>query len=101
MPGSLRSSAPDRCTTRRLILIVDDEPSVRAMVSASLRVGGSRYQVVEAGTAAEAIARAESAQPDLVLLDVALPAPDGFWVCRMLKSGASTPHTPLLILNAL
>jgi CheY-like chemotaxis protein len=101
MTGSPPSSELDPADPRRLILIVDDEPTVRAMVNASIRVGGTRYRVIEAGTAAEALAQAEREQPDLVLLDVALPDHDGFWVCQALKAGSSTAHIPIVMLTAM
>jgi DNA-binding response OmpR family regulator len=101
MTGSPPSSEPDPADPRRLILIVDDEPSVRAMVNASIRVGATRYRVIEAATAAEALAQAEREQPDLVLLDVALPDHDGFWVCQALKTGSSTAHSPIVMLTAM
>ena len=87
--------------SRRLILVVDDEPSVRAMVLASIRVRGDRYRVIEAGNAREAIALADAHQPNLVLLDVALPDNDGFWVCRTLKAGPTTAHIPVVMLTAM
>jgi CheY-like chemotaxis protein len=86
---------------QRLILIVDDEPSVRAMVHASIRVRAERYRVVEAGTAAEAVELATVRQPDLVLLDVALPDHDGFWVCRTLKTAPATASIPVVMLTAM
>jgi CheY-like chemotaxis protein len=86
---------------QRLILIVDDEPSVRAMVHASIRVRAERYRVVEAATAAEAVEQATVCQPDLVLLDVALPDHDGFWVCRTLKTGSATASIPVVMLTAM
>jgi CheY-like chemotaxis protein len=101
MSDSNPSSGPDGADKRRLILIVDDEPSVRAMVHASIRVRGTRYGVVEAGNAAEAVTKAREHQPDLVLLDVALPDHDGFWVCRALKTGAETSHIPVVMLTAM
>jgi CheY-like chemotaxis protein len=84
-----------------LILVVDDEPSVRAMVLAAIRVRGPNYRVVEAGRAQEALVRAEQDQPDLVLLDVALPDHDGFWVCRSLKAAEATKHIPVVMLTAM
>jgi CheY-like chemotaxis protein len=101
MTASNPSSEPDDPLARRLILIVDDEPSIRAMVHASIDVQRTRYRVVEAGTAAEALAAAEREQPRLVLLDVALPDHDGFWVCRMLKNTPSTAHIPVIMLTAM
>jgi two-component system cell cycle response regulator len=99
--SSRSSSAADDGESRRLILIVDDEPSVRAMVHASIRVRGQRYSVVEAGNATEAVAQARQHQPDLVLLDVALPDHDGFWVCHTLKSDPATSHIPVIMLTAM
>ena len=101
MPGSPPSSEIDTPDKRRLILIVDDEPTVRAIVSASIRVSACRYRVLEAATAAEAVAQAQREQPDLVLLDVALPDHDGFWVCHALKSGSSTSHILVIMLTAM
>ena len=86
---------------RRRILVVDDEPSIRAMVHASLSIGGSRYEVIEAGDATEAVALARSQSPDLVLLDVMLPDHDGFWVCKTLKDDPPTAHIPVVMLTAM
>jgi DNA-binding response OmpR family regulator len=103
MTGSSPTSAPDpdQADGRRLILVVDDEPSVRAMVHASIRVKADRYRVVEAGNAADAVDQARQHRPDLVLLDVALPDHDGFWVCRTLKTDAKTAQIPVIMLTAM
>lgn len=98
--SSHTSETPDS-DGRHLILIVDDEPTVRAMVHASIRVKAARYRVVEAGNATDALAQAYEHRPDLVLLDVALPDHDGFWVCRQLKGDARTAGTPVLMLTAM
>jgi CheY-like chemotaxis protein len=71
------------------------------MVLASIRVQATRYRVVEAGTATEAVAQAREQHPNLVLLDVALPDHDGFWVCRTLKTGPGTSHIPVVMLTAM
>ena len=104
MSGSDHTSHADNddgVDGRRLILVVDDEPSVRAMVHASIRVRATRYRVVEAGNAADALAQAREHGPDLVLLDVALPDHDGFWVCRELKADRKTSHIPVIMLTAM
>jgi DNA-binding response OmpR family regulator len=98
MSGSSPSSEPD---CRRLILIVDDEPSVRAMVHASIRVKETRYRAIEAGNAADALVVARQQRPDVVLLDVALPDHDGFWVCRQLKSNAETSQILVIMVTAM
>jgi DNA-binding response OmpR family regulator len=95
------SSATSESDRRPLILVVDDEPSVRAMVLAAIRVRGPNYGVVEAGRAEEALIRAREDQPDLVLLDVALPDHDGFWVCRQLKAAVETGRIPVVMLTAM
>lgn len=71
------------------------------MVLASIRVRAQQYRVLEAGSGTEAIAQAEAHQPDLVLLDVALPDHDGFWVCHELKNGVRTAHIPVIMLTAM
>jgi two-component system alkaline phosphatase synthesis response regulator PhoP len=101
MTASAQSSDTEARDDRRLVLVVDDEPSVRAIVLASIRVRGTRYSVVEAGNATEALAQARRHQPDLVLLDVALPDHDGFWVCRQLKTDAETATIPVIMLTAM
>src|SRR5258708_34344131 len=89
----------DSRDSRRLILVVDDEPSVRAMVLASIRVHAMRYRVIGAGNATEAVAQAKDQQPDLVLLDVALPGPSGFSAGRSLKTGTCQARIPVCLLK--
>src|SRR4051794_30565268 len=101
MTDSSPLSEADHADARRLILIVDDEPSVRAIVPGSIRVRGTRYTVVEASNATEALRLARQHRPDLVLLDVALPDHDGFWVCRQLKTGRDTADIPVIMLTAM
>jgi CheY-like chemotaxis protein len=84
-----------------VILIVDDEPSVRAMVQASIRAKSTRYTAIEVGTAMEALTTAREEHPDLILLDVALPDRDGFWVCSQLKSNPETAHIVVVMLTAM
>ena len=75
------------------ILIVDDEPVVRALLTAALEPAGSR--IVEAADGSEALEAAWREQPDLVLLDVGLPKLSGTDVCAALKTN---PHAPLVLL---
>src|SRR5579859_508596 len=66
------SNPTSDASSHRLILIVDDEPGVRAMVHTALRLK-DHFRILEAGNATDALALASQHQPDLVLLDVALP----------------------------
>jgi signal transduction histidine kinase len=75
------------------ILTVDDNEALRYSLARSLRDAG--YQVVEAKTGAEALARAAEL-PDLITLDVNLPDMNGFQVCRRIKADPTTTHIPIL-----
>lgn len=72
------------------LLIAEDDPEVAAVVSRSLSRAGHAVDHVDNG--ADAIWMAESAPYDAILLDVNLPPPDGFEVCRVLRSqGVGAP----------
>jgi two-component system OmpR family response regulator len=78
------------------LLVVDDEPTVRELLAATLRFAG--FAVTSAGTGAAAIEAAHREPPDLVLLDVMLPDLDGFEVVRRLRAGGG--RVPVLFLTA-
>ncbi len=79
-----RAAAGAPAETRRpRLLVVDDEPNIRELLSASLRYAG--FDVQTAGTGAEALAAVERVAPHLVVLDVMLPDVDGFAVARRLR----------------
>jgi two-component system, OmpR family, response regulator len=78
------------------LLVVDDEPNIRELLSTSLRFAG--FEVVSAGSGREALAAAEEHSPDLAVLDVMLPDMDGFTVTRRLR--AAGKHFPVLFLTA-
>ena len=88
---SFRTDPPGNREIR--ILTVDDNEALRYSIVRSLQDAG--YQVVEARTGAEALARAAEL-PDLITLDVNLPDMNGFQVCRTLKADPSTAHIPIL-----
>ena len=58
------------------LLVVDDEPNIRELLSASLRYAG--FEVETASDGQQALAMAETFRPDLLLLDVMMPGLDGF-----------------------
>ncbi len=78
-----------------LILIVDDDPQIRQVISIALRQAGMGPS--EAGDGAEGLAKAQSGRFDLVVLDIGLPEMDGLEVCRTLRT---THATPVLFLTA-
>ena len=72
-----------------LVLVVDDEPTVREVVSRYLELGG--YRVAVAGDGPTALQMAGQLLPDLVVLDLMLPGMDGIEGCRRLRAAAATP----------
>ena len=78
------------------LLVVDDEPNIVELLSASLRYAG--FAVATATSGLEAVRVARRDPPDLVLLDVMLPDMDGFEVLRKLRAGAD--RIPVVFLTA-
>ena len=70
-------------TAPPMVLVVDDEPSVRAVLATLLRDEG--YGVLEAASGDEALRKVESDQPAVVLLDVFLPGLNGYVVCQRIR----------------
>lgn len=79
----------------KLILIVDDEPIVRETVAINLRREG--LDVAFAADGHEAIEKARSSNPDVVVLDIMLPGIDGFQVCRTIREESTVP---IILLSA-
>lgn len=81
----------------REILFADDDEAVRDMVSSLLHSAGFRFRLARSG--AEALTAVRADPPDLVLLDYRMGNPDGFEVCRAIKSDPRLEHLPVLILT--
>lgn len=82
-----------------VILIVDDTPTNLEMLFDFL--GDSGFTVLVAEDGESAIARAEYAPPDLILLDILMPEMDGFETCRCLKGNELTKDIPVIFMTAL
>ena len=67
------------------LLVVEDEPNILELLSASLRYAG--FEVLTAAAGTEAVQAAQRHRPDLIVLDVMLPDMDGFDVIRRLRGG--------------
>src|SRR3712207_9174892 len=93
--GAVSSTVRDSAPEARL-LVVDDEPNIRELLSASLRYAG--FEVATAADGQQALALAETFRPDLLVLDVMMPGLDGFGVVRRMRQ--SGRHTPVLFLTA-
>ncbi|MEZ0483627.1 hybrid sensor histidine kinase/response regulator transcription factor [Fibrella aquatica] len=79
------------------ILLVEDNPAVRAFVSESL---AGRYQVIEHTNGRAGWEAAITLIPDLIISDVMMPEMDGFTLCNQLKTDERTSHIPVILLTA-
>jgi diguanylate cyclase (GGDEF)-like protein len=80
------------------ILVVDDDPDIARFVEVNLRSAG--YDVAVAADGEEALDRAATIRPDLVLLDVMMPRIDGFEVAQRLRKNPQTANTSIIMLTA-
>jgi two-component system phosphate regulon response regulator PhoB len=80
------------------ILVVDDEPEAVELVEFNLKQAG--YAVSTAVDGAEALKKARSQPPDLIVLDVMLPEMDGFEICKTLRLEPATARVPVIMLTA-
>jgi len=80
------------------ILVVDDDPDIARFVEVNLRSAG--YDVSVASDGEEALEKAGTLRPDLVLLDVMMPRIDGFEVAQRLRRNPQTANTSIIMLTA-
>ena len=81
-----------------LILVVEDYPDTRMLLSSLLRSKG--YMVVEAGDGKEGVQQANRVNPDLILMDLALPELDGVEATRQIRERQAHSHTPIFAVSA-
>ena len=80
------------------VLLVDDEPNI--LLSLKFLMQKEGYEVLVAKTGAEALAVARQSRPDLVILDVMLPSPNGYEVCQSLRADPKLTGIYILMLTA-
>lgn len=81
------------------ILVVDDTPANVKLLEAKLLQ--EYYEVITAVNGMEAIEKAKTEHPDIILLDVMMPGMDGFEVCQRLRADDETMHIPVVMVTAL
>jgi len=81
------------------ILIVDDDKQATNLLEKILTTEG--YETLAVNDSSKAVQIADSIHPDLIILDLMMPDPDGFKVCRMLRQLPSFIFTPIIIVTAL
>ena len=84
---------------KKLILLIDDESSIRKTVSRRLEREG--YHVIAADSGEEGLRLAGERLPNLVLLDIMMPKMKGRDVCARLKADPKTEHIPVIFITAL
>jgi signal transduction histidine kinase len=82
-----------------MVLIVDDDPTAREALVAILE--GEGYELQQAKDGIQALRMLKQLQPDLILLDVMMPAMDGFEVCRRIRATPPLAEVPIILLTAL
>jgi CheY-like chemotaxis protein len=92
------SASPATRAERIRVLVVDDEPSIRALCRVNLTLAG--FEVAEAADGRAALEAIERGPPDLVLLDVMMPDVDGWTVARELADDERTRDIPVVFLTA-
>jgi CheY-like chemotaxis protein len=83
---------------QRTILIVDDFDDTRLLLRTWLQKKG--YHVVEAENGVQAVAEAESQQPDLIIMDVEMPELDGLAATRKIRTLAGSQEVPIVVVSA-
>lgn len=81
------------------IMMVDDDKLVTELLQKLLRADG--FNTVATNDSSKAIELAKTEMPDLILLDLMMPQPDGFRLCRMLREEPLFINTPIIIVTAL
>jgi diguanylate cyclase (GGDEF)-like protein len=89
---------PKEPGTTQKILVIDDSTTIQLMVKSFLKEISADLTFASDGV--EGIRLAQALAPDLILLDVEMPAPNGFEVCRQLKLDPKTSGVPIIFLTA-
>src|SRR6266536_954036 len=84
---------------RKKLLIVEDNTELLELLRLGFKQAG--FSIITATNGLEALKRARTGSPDLILLDLVLPELDGFAVCEALRRGHETPAVPIIMLTGL
>jgi CheY-like chemotaxis protein len=98
--GPVTFFAPDSDMSARRILVVDDNNDVRYIVAVLLERSGG-YETLEAATGQEAVEKAISGRPDLILMDIRLPDISGVDATKAIKNNPRTEQIPIVAYSAL
>lgn len=90
---------PPRPAKTPKVLLVDDDPTTRNLISHFLRK--ENILVEKAAGGGDGLAKARNGRPDLVIVDAAVPGMDGFEILSLLKRDPETACVPVLVLSSL
>ena len=92
-----QQSVHDSMPKNRKILVVDDSPTVRKLISGKLEKCG--HEVVCAVDGVDALEKINELVPDLVLLDITMPRMDGYQVCKLIRNNEVTKDVPVVMIS--
>jgi DNA-binding response OmpR family regulator len=81
------------------ILVVDDEPLIRAQIGQTLKRFG--HEIIEAGRGGDALTAARAEKPDLILLDLIMPDMTGIAVCEALRADPATQDIRIIVISGM
>ena len=92
-----RLESADSMTRGKTILVIDDSPTIRKLISGKLEKSG--HNVFCSADGVEAMERLQDLVPDLILLDIAMPRMDGYQVCKMIRANDATKDVPVVMIS--
>lgn len=95
--SELTPELPDIDKDKTTLLVVDDNPDIRALISSTMK---DDYAILSAPDGVNGLKMAAKYVPDIIICDVMMPGMDGMECCRRLKNEQSTSHIPVLMLTA-
>ena len=92
LPPAEAGASAESAPSKKRVLVVDDFDDAREMYAEYLEFAG--FQVETARNGAEAVEKAQVAEPDIILMDLSLPVMDGWEATRLIKGDSRHPRHP-------
>jgi len=92
-----QQTAQESKSKNRKILVVDDSPTVRKLISSKLEKCG--HEVICAIDGLDALEKLNGLAPDLILLDITMPRMDGYQVCKLIRNNADMKDVPVVMIS--